>query len=159
MSAQSGVPLFRFSRALAVWLRHVSLPCSGFLRPAGADVREVVLCACCTSQLSALPPKTLDSRTAISGDMPRFSFTSSDKVVRVTPRAAASSLMLKLKGSIHWRKTTPPGCGGFFIVISGIVTRYVTRACAFLGRPPSLPLARTAFVLAWDEALPPALPS
>ena len=30
--------------------------------------------------------ETLDSLTAISGDMPRFSFTSSDNVVRVTPK-------------------------------------------------------------------------
>src|ERR1051326_7527515 len=72
-------------------------------------------CACCTSQLSALPPKTLDNLTAISGEMPRFPFTSSDRVVRVTPRAAAASVMLRPKGSIHWRNTKPPGCGGFFI--------------------------------------------
>src|SRR5258708_17498152 len=66
-------------------------------------------CACCTSQLSALPPKTLDSLTAISGEMPRFLFTSSDKVVRVTPRASAASVMVKPKGSMHWRSTKPPG--------------------------------------------------
>src|SRR5437588_3243342 len=36
-------------------------------------------CACCVSQPSALPPKTLDNRTAISGEIPRFPFTSSDK--------------------------------------------------------------------------------
>src|SRR5580693_7157974 len=47
-------------------------------------------CACCTSQLSALPPKALDNRTAISREMPRFSFTNSDTVVRVTPRAPAA---------------------------------------------------------------------
>src|SRR5688572_21260933 len=52
---------------------------------------------------------------AISGEMPRFAFTSSDSVVRVTPSAAAASVMLKPKGSMHWRKTKPPGCGGFFI--------------------------------------------
>ena len=55
------------------------------------------------SQLSALPPKTFESRTAISGEMPRFSLTSSDKVVRVTPNAAAASLMVKPNGSMHWR--------------------------------------------------------
>src|SRR5207248_5406957 len=32
-------------------------------------------CACCVSQPSALPPKTLDNRTAISGETPRFPFT------------------------------------------------------------------------------------
>jgi hypothetical protein len=47
--------------------------------------------------------------------MPRLSFTSSDNVVRVTPRAAAASVMLKPKGRMHWRSTKPPGCGGFFI--------------------------------------------
>ncbi len=47
--------------------------------------------------------------------MPRFSFTNSDKVVRVTPRAAAARVMVKPKGSMHWRNTKPPECGGFFI--------------------------------------------
>src|SRR5580704_12810625 len=83
-------------------------------------MRSVQTCArsywaCCTSQLSALPPNTLDSLTAISGDMPRLSFTSSDNVVRVTPRGAAASVMLNPKGCMHWRSTKPPGCGGFFI--------------------------------------------
>ena len=35
----------------------------------------------------------LDSLTAISGEIPRFPFTSSDSVVRVTPRAVAASVM------------------------------------------------------------------
>src|SRR6266403_3827675 len=74
-------------------------------------------CACCVGQLSALPPKTLESRTAISGEIPRFSFTSSDSVVRVTPSAAAASVIVKPKGSIHCRSTKPPGCGGFFIAM------------------------------------------
>src|SRR5665213_4635334 len=39
-------------------------------------------CACCTSQLSALPPNTLDSRTAISGEIHRLPFTNSDSVKR-----------------------------------------------------------------------------
>src|SRR5260370_22000430 len=72
-------------------------------------------CACCVSQLSALPPKTLDNRTAISGEIPRFPFTSSDRVVRVTPSAAAASVMVSPRGSMPWRSTRPPGCGGFFI--------------------------------------------
>src|SRR6266851_8393915 len=72
-------------------------------------------CTCCVSQLSALPPKTLDNRTAISGEIPRFPFTSSDRVVRVTPSAAAASVMVRPRGSMHWRSTRPPGCGGFFI--------------------------------------------
>lgn len=52
------------------------------------------------------------------GDIPRFSLTSSESVVRVTPRAAAASVMLNPIGSMHWRSTKPPGCGGFFIGIS-----------------------------------------
>jgi hypothetical protein len=47
--------------------------------------------------------------------MPRFPFTSSDSVVRVTPSAAAASVIVNPKGSVHWRNTKPPGCGGFFI--------------------------------------------
>ena len=62
-------------------------------------------CACCVSQPSALPPKTLDNRTAISGETPRLPFTSSDGVVRVTPRAAAASVIVRPKGSMHCRST------------------------------------------------------
>src|SRR5579862_344300 len=49
--------------------------------------------------------------------MPRFPFTSSESVLRVTPRASAASVIVKPKGSMHWRNTTPPGCGGFFMVM------------------------------------------
>jgi hypothetical protein len=50
---------------------------------------------------SSVPPKTLDSLTAISGDTPRFPFTSSESVLNVTPRAAAASVMVKPNGSMH----------------------------------------------------------
>jgi hypothetical protein len=66
--------------------------------PLGADLCKVVL-RLLYKPLSALPPKTLDSLTAISGDMPRLPFTSSESVVRVTPSAAA--VMVKPKGSMH----------------------------------------------------------
>lgn len=56
-----------------------------------------------------------DSRTAISGDIPRLPFTSSESVLRATPSAAAASVILRPKGSMHSRKTMPPGCGGFFM--------------------------------------------
>jgi hypothetical protein len=56
-----------------------------FMRPARTCARSY--CACWTSQLSTLPPKALDKRTAISGDMPRFPLTSSESVFRVTPSA------------------------------------------------------------------------
>ncbi len=65
--------------------------------------------ACCTSQPCPAPPKTLDSLTAISGDIPRFPLTSSESVLRLTPRASAASVMVKPKGSIHSFKTTRPG--------------------------------------------------
>src|ERR1700683_1481431 len=55
---------------------------------------------------------------AISGEIPRFSFTNSDSVERVTPRGAAAWVMVKPNGSLHWRSTKPPGCGGFFIGLS-----------------------------------------
>src|SRR5229473_4637204 len=74
-------------------------------------------CACCVSQLSALPPNTFDKRTAISGEIPRFPFTSSDSVVRVTPSAAAACVIVSPNGSMHCRSTNPPGCGGLFIAM------------------------------------------
>src|ERR1035437_7243970 len=74
-------------------------------------------CACCTSQLWALPPNTLDSLTAISGETPRFPLTRSESAVRVAPSASAACVMVKSRGSMHWRSTKPPGCGGFFIGI------------------------------------------
>jgi len=46
--------------------------------------------ACCVIQLSALPPKTCESRMAMSGEMPRLPLTSSESLVRVTPRAFAA---------------------------------------------------------------------
>jgi len=51
---------------------------------------------------STLPPNTLDSLKAISGEMPRLPLTSSESVEQVTPGAAAS-VMLKPRGSMHWR--------------------------------------------------------
>jgi hypothetical protein len=54
----------------------------------------------------------MERRTAISGDMPRF-FTNSDSVLCVTPKVSAACVMVKPKGSMHSRNTTPPGasCG------------------------------------------------
>ena len=49
------------------------------------------------------------------GHFGRDALTSSERVVRVTPRAAAARVMVKPSGSIHWRRTKPPGWGGFFI--------------------------------------------
>jgi hypothetical protein len=49
--------------------------------------------------------------------MPRFAFTSSDSVFRVTPKASATCVMFKPEGSMHSCNTTTPGCGGFFMVM------------------------------------------
>src|SRR5260370_15677030 len=49
--------------------------------------------------------------------MPRLPFTSSESVLRVTPRAAAACVMVKLNGSMHSCNTTRPGWGGFFMVM------------------------------------------
>ena len=70
------------------------------LQSIGVSVRKAVLGLLDKPAFGAAA-KTLESVTAISGDMPRFSFTSSESVVRVTPRAAAASVMLKPKGSMH----------------------------------------------------------
>src|ERR1700686_1393617 len=93
------------------------------MRPARTCARSY--CACWTSQLSALPPKTLDKRTAISGDMPRFPFTSSESVFRETPSASAACVMVNSNGSMHSCRTTVPGCGGFFICMGGSVVLVV----------------------------------
>src|ERR1035438_1015606 len=74
-------------------------------------------CACWMSQPCSVPPKTFASLTAISGDMPRFALTSSESVLRVTPRAAAALVMVRPEGSMHSCRTTTPGCGGFFMVM------------------------------------------
>src|SRR6185312_9093957 len=70
---------------------HQEASLSSLMRPRSTCARSYW--ACCTSQLSALPPKTFSSRTAISGEMPRFPFANSESVLRVTPRAAAAAVM------------------------------------------------------------------
>jgi len=47
--------------------------------PVGANVGKLVV-RLLLSQLSSLAPKTCDSLTAISGEIPRLPFTSSDRV-------------------------------------------------------------------------------
>src|SRR6185437_5888237 len=89
-------------------------------------------CACWTSQLSALPPKALDSRTAISGEIPLLPFTSSESVTRETPSAWAASVIVKPNGSMHSSRTKLPGCGGFFIGIvclGSVVIHIVNLRC------------------------------
>jgi hypothetical protein len=95
----------------------------------GANLGEVVMGLLRQPGCGAVA-ENLGQRTAISGEIPRFPFTNSDKVVRVTPRAAAACVMVKPRGSMHWRSTKPPGCGGFFMGMVKshfIVMRYVTQ--------------------------------
>src|SRR5258708_39707312 len=53
--------------------------------------------------------------------MPRLPFTSSESVLRVTPRASAACVMVKRAGSIHSCNTTRRGCGGFFMVMGWLL--------------------------------------
>jgi hypothetical protein len=87
------------------------------IEPVALDVGEVV-CACCTSQPCSLPPKTFDSLTAISGETPRLPFTSSESVLRETPRAWAAPVIVKPIGSMQSSNTTARRCGGSFMVIA-----------------------------------------
>src|SRR5574337_1506710 len=70
---------------------------------------------CMPSHTSGLLPKALDSRMAISGEMPAFSFTRLFRVCRLTPRRAAASVTVMPSGSMHSWRTILPGCGGFLI--------------------------------------------
>jgi hypothetical protein len=83
---------------------------------AAADLRQFVLSLLHKPAVFAAP-EHLRKPDAISGEMPRFPFTSSESVFRETPRASAASVIVKPKGSMHWRNTTPPGCGGFLMVM------------------------------------------
>jgi hypothetical protein len=76
--------------------------------------------------------------------MPRFPFTSSESVLRVTPRAAAASVIVKPEGSMHSCKTTRPGCGGFFIIIGwllSVVIEIINVLCS-AHAPPGMDLSK-----------------
>lgn len=61
------------------------------------------------SQASGVLPNALERRLAISAEMPRCPFTSSDRALRETPSAFALSVTLNPKGSVQG---TPAGqCG------------------------------------------------
>jgi hypothetical protein len=101
-----------------------------------------------------LPPyrqKSLDSRTAISGDTPRFPFTSSESVLRDTPKAVAASVIVKPDGSMHWRKTMPPGCGGFLIVMG---STFLSSGNRHNQRPPRHHRSEKSLA-SWPEPSPP----
>jgi len=61
------------------------------------------------------------------------------KITHVTPSAAAARVMVSPKGSMHWRSTTPPGCGGFFIGIVSVSVQW----SPWISRPPIQAQARS----------------
>src|ERR1035438_9791418 len=69
------------------------------------------------SQVSGELPKALDSRTAISGEIPLLPDTRLFSVWRVTPNALAPWATLRPSSSRQSNFTVSPGWGGFFIVI------------------------------------------
>jgi hypothetical protein len=80
----------------------------------GADLGQIVM-SLLRKPSSGAAAEYLRQAHGHFREIPRFSFTNSDNVVRVTPSAAAAWVMVSPKGSMHWRSTKPPGCGGFFI--------------------------------------------
>ena len=87
------------------------------LYPVSVNVRKFVMRLLCKPTFSAAtedlrkPHSHLRRNAPLSVD--QFGQSSS-----VTPSAAAASVMVRPKGSMHWRSTTDPGWGGFFIGIS-----------------------------------------
>jgi hypothetical protein len=51
------------------------------------------------------------------GGNPALSIHQFRKRVARDAEASAASVTVKPKGSMHCRRTTPPGCGGFFMVM------------------------------------------
>jgi len=90
----------------------------------------------------------LESRTAISGEIPRFPIHEfGQRRARDAERRAAASLMVRPSGSMHWRSTKPPGCGGFFIAIvqppSMVIDIINVQGFAVVKRKTTRQLART----------------
>ncbi len=69
------------------------------------DDRTCIRCVC---QFSMLPPKALASLTGISGEMPEWPLSSSDRVLRLTPSAVAAVVIVRPAGSMHssWINST-----------------------------------------------------
>ncbi len=65
--------------------------------------------SCWLSQLSAVVPKAIDRRTAISGLMPAWQFRMLDRVLRLTPSALAASVTVKPRGCKQSSRSTSPG--------------------------------------------------
>jgi hypothetical protein len=70
------------------------------LQPVAADLCKVVLGLLHKPTLFRAA-ENLERLTATSRDIPRFPLTSSESVLRVTPRASAAPVMVKRKGSMH----------------------------------------------------------
>ncbi len=80
-------------------------------------------CIYWASQLSGLPPKALDKRIVISGEMPGRPLSSIDRVLRETERPFAASVTVSPRGSRHWRRMSAPGWGGCYMSM-GMTSRW-----------------------------------
>ncbi len=85
----------------------------------GTNVRKIVVRLLREPAFGA-PAEDLRQPNGHFGRNPALAVHQFRQVVRVTPSAAAASVMVKPKGSMHWRSTTPPGWGGFFIGMSSL---------------------------------------
>jgi len=70
---------------------------------------------CIRSQVSGVLPKALNSRIAISGEIPDFSLTMLLSAWRETPKSLAAFVTERSRGSRQSNLTMRPGCTGFFI--------------------------------------------
>ena len=84
----------------------------------GVDVSEVVMRLLCEPACGATA-EDLRQPHSHFGRNPPFAV---HEFRHVTPSAAAASVMLNPNGSMHCRRTTPPGWGGFFIGMCGLLS-------------------------------------
>jgi hypothetical protein len=61
-------------------------------------------------------PKAFSKRMAISGERATRSFRRFETAGRLTPKAFATSVTVRRSGATTCLRSTPPGCGGFFII-------------------------------------------
>ena|SRR4051812_6579033 len=116
------------------------------LNPVGADLCQIVV-GLLRQPSCGTAAEDLGEAHGHVRRYPRFPLTSSDNVVRVTPRAAAACVTVKPKGSMHWRSTKPPGCGGFFI---GMFSLLVLAAKQRFQVAPAMDDAKNRHVLVFD---------
>jgi hypothetical protein len=72
---------------------------------------------CWAIQLWGVVSKAIESRRAISGDMPVWPFKSSDSAFRLTPSALAAPEIDRPSGFRQSSRIISPGCGGLCIIL------------------------------------------